>query len=157
DPVGRSKRKLEAPGINLALPQSSPLTALDRSAEGPSLPDFHVGKEFNDLLRAYPRQSCGRRLRPCLRLRPMNPFRFHEPLSRDAPTKTGVFPPRLSRERDLLAPSCGRMRLEDAHERSADAARRRREQYAAAVVLSGAITAALTGTVWARGSSGDAD
>jgi cytochrome c len=87
----------------------------------------------------------------------MNPFRFLEPLSRDAPSKTGVFPPRPSRERDLVAASCARTRIDDPHERSPDAARRRRENYAAAVVLAGAISAALTGTVWARGSSSDAN
>ena len=87
----------------------------------------------------------------------MNPFRFLEPLSRDAPSRTGVLPPRPSRERDLLPASCARTRIDDPHERSPDAARRRRENYAAAVVLSGAISAALTGTVWAHGSSGDAN
>ena len=43
------------------------------------------------------------------------------------------------------------------YEDSSDAFLRRREKYAAAVVLSVAISAALTGTVWAGGLIGDAD
>ena len=78
----------------------------------------------------------------------MRPFRLPEPLSRDAHFETGVLPPRPSRERDLLTPA--------PHEHPSDAALRRREKYAAAVVLAVAISAALTGTVWAGGLSGDA-
>jgi cytochrome c len=87
----------------------------------------------------------------------MRLFRLPEPLSREAPSKPGVLPPRPSRERDLSAASCARTRIDDPHERSPDPARRRRENYAAAVALSGAIWAALTGTVWAHESSGDAN
>jgi cytochrome c len=47
-------------------------------------------------------------------------------------------------------------RVDDPHQRSADAAFQRREKYAAAVVLAGATSAALTGTVWAGGLTGDA-
>jgi cytochrome c len=86
----------------------------------------------------------------------MRLFRFLEPLSRDACRETGVLPPHPSWERDLLTPSSEPTRIDDPHERSADAALRRREKYAAAVVLSCAITAALTGTVWAGGLTGDA-
>jgi cytochrome c len=86
----------------------------------------------------------------------MSLFRFLESLSRDACRKTGVLPPRPSRERKLLtlprAPTC----VDDPHERSADAALRRREKYLAAVMLAGAVSAALTGTVWAGGLTGDA-
>ncbi|HEY1781674.1 MAG TPA: cytochrome c family protein [Roseiarcus sp.] len=56
-----------------------------------------------------------------------------------------------------MAASCAPTRIDDPYERSPDAARRRRENYAAAVVLAGAISAALTETVWAHGSSGDAN
>ena len=79
----------------------------------------------------------------------MSVLRFAEPLSREARRETGR-PPQPSRERDLLT------RVEDPHERSADASLRRREKYVAAVVLAVAISAALTGTVWAGGLTGDA-
>ena len=51
---------------------------------------------------------------------------------------------------------CARTRIEEPHERAA-ASLRRREKYAAAVALSVAISAALTGTVWAGGLTGDDD
>jgi cytochrome c len=86
----------------------------------------------------------------------MNLFRFLEPLSRDACRRTGVLPPRPPRERDLVLSPYARTRVEDPHERSADPALQRREKYAAAVVLAAAISAALTGTVWAGGLTGDA-
>jgi cytochrome c len=78
----------------------------------------------------------------------MRLFRLPEPLSRDAPCETGVIPPRPSRERDLLTDA--------PHEPPSDAHLRRREKYAAAVVLAVAISAALTGTAWAGGPAGDA-
>ncbi len=80
----------------------------------------------------------------------MRLFRLPEPLSRDACRETGVLPPRPSRERDLLTHA-------DAREQPSDAFLRRREKYAAAVVLAVAISAALTGTVWAGGLTGDAN
>jgi cytochrome c len=86
----------------------------------------------------------------------MNLFRFLESLSRDACRETGVLPPRPSRERDILTPPRAPTRVEDPHERS-DASRRRREKYVAAVMLAAAISAALAGTAWAGGLSGDAD
>jgi cytochrome c len=79
----------------------------------------------------------------------MRLFRLPEPLSRDACRETGVLPPRPSRERDLMAHA--------PHEHPSDAFRRRREKYAAAVVLAVAISAALTGNVWAGGLTGDAN
>ena len=48
-------------------------------------------------------------------------------------------------------------RAEWPYDESADAFLRRRQKYAAAVALSVAISAALTGTVWAGGLIGDAD
>ena len=86
----------------------------------------------------------------------MNPFRFLEPLSRDACRETGVLPPHPSRERDRLTWPRARASVEWADESFADAALRRREKYLAAVALSVAISAALTGTVWAGGLTGDA-
>jgi cytochrome c len=86
----------------------------------------------------------------------MRMFRLPEPLSRDAYRETGVLPPRPSRERDILTPPGAQARVDDPHERSADAALHRREKYAAAVVLSVAISAALTGTAWAGPLTGDA-
>jgi cytochrome c len=50
-----------------------------------------------------------------------------------------------------------RKRAEWPYEESSDAFLRRREKYAAAVALSAAISAALTGTAWAGGLIGDAD
>jgi cytochrome c len=78
----------------------------------------------------------------------MTLFPLPEPLSRDARRETGVLPPRLSRERDLSTRA--------SHEPPADAFLRRREKYAATVALAVAISAALTGTVWAGGLTGDA-
>ena len=86
----------------------------------------------------------------------MSLFRLPEPLPRDACRETGVLAPHPSRERDLLTRPRARTRVEDPHERSADASLRQREKYVAAVMLAGAISAALTGTVWAGGLTGDA-
>jgi cytochrome c len=85
----------------------------------------------------------------------MTLFRCLESLSRDACRKTGVLPPHASRERDLVLGPYARTRVEDPHERS-EASLRRREKYLAAVMLAGAISAALTGTAWAGGLTGDA-
>ena len=85
----------------------------------------------------------------------MRLFRFLQPLSRDACRETGVLPPRPSRERELLS-SSARPRVEWLDESFADAALRRREKYAAAVVLAAAVSAARTGTVWAGGLTGHA-
>ena len=87
----------------------------------------------------------------------MSPFRFPEPLSRDACRETGVLPPHPSRGRELFTQPCARTRIDEPHERSADASLRRREKYLAAVMLAGAVSAALTGTVWAGGLIGDAN
>src|ERR1700722_9728383 len=86
----------------------------------------------------------------------MKLFRLPEPLSRDARCETGVLPPRPSRERELLSPSA-RPRVGGLGGSFAGAALRRREKHAAAVALSVAISAALTGTVWAGGLTGDAN
>ena len=85
----------------------------------------------------------------------MSVLRFAEPLSREARRETGR-PPQPSRERDLLTRPRARTRVEDPHERSADASLRRREKYVAAVMLAGAISAALAETAWAGGLTGDA-
>jgi cytochrome c len=86
----------------------------------------------------------------------MSLFRFLESLSRDAHFKTGVLPPRPSREREPLS-SSARPRVEWLDESFVDASLRRREKYAATVALAVAISAALTGTVWAGGLTGDAN
>ena len=85
----------------------------------------------------------------------MSRLRLRQSFSCEARRETGR-PPQPSRERDFLTRPRARTRVEDPHERSADASLRRREKYAAAVVLSCAISAALTGTVWAGGLTGDA-
>jgi cytochrome c len=86
----------------------------------------------------------------------MSLFRLPEPLPRDARRETGVLPPHPSRGRELLTQPCARTRIEEPHEMAA-ASLRRREKYLAAVMLAGAISAALTGTVWADGLIGGAD
>jgi cytochrome c len=86
----------------------------------------------------------------------MTLFRLPESLSRGARCETGVLPQPPSWERGLVLRPCTRTRVEEPHERS-DAHLRRREKYLAAVVLSVAISTALTGTVWAGGLTGDAD
>jgi len=85
----------------------------------------------------------------------MGLFPLREPLSRDACRETGVHPPHLSRGRDLSINPRARTRVDDPHERS-DASLRRREKYVAAVMLAAAISAALAGTAWAGGLTGDA-
>jgi cytochrome c len=87
----------------------------------------------------------------------MSLFRLPEPLPRDACRETGVLPPHPSRGRDFLTETHVRKRIEDPHNRSPDAALRRTEKYLTAVMLAGAIYAALTGTAWAGGLTGDAD
>jgi cytochrome c len=86
----------------------------------------------------------------------MSPFRFPEPLPRDACRATGVLPPHTSRGRDCSTEFDARTRVEEPHERAAESLRRR-EKYLATVMLAGAVSAALTGTVWAAGLIGDAD
>jgi cytochrome c len=86
----------------------------------------------------------------------MKLFRLRESLSRDACRETGVLPPHPSRGRELLTQPCARTRIEEPHEK-ATASLRRREKYAAAVALSVAISAALTGTEWAGSLIDDAN
>jgi cytochrome c len=85
----------------------------------------------------------------------MRLFRLPEPLPRDACQETGVLPPHPSRGRDFSTEPYARTRIEEPHERSA-ASLRRREKYLAAVMLAGAISAALAGTAWAGRPAGDA-
>jgi cytochrome c len=80
---------------------------------------------------------------------------FLESLSRNARRKTGVLPQRPSRERDLARRAHSRPRVEELHEAS-EAALRRRERYVAAVALAAAISAILAETAWAGGLAGDA-
>ena len=82
----------------------------------------------------------------------MNLLRLSERLSREARRETG-FPP--SREREPATRPCARPRAEEPGEESTDAFLRRREKYAAAVLLSAAISA-LAETAWAGGLAGDA-
>ncbi len=86
----------------------------------------------------------------------MSPSRLPEPLSRDACRETGVLPPRPSRERDFSTDLRARTRAEATDAGSSDAHLRRREKYLAAVMLAGAISAALAQTAWAGGLTGDA-
>jgi cytochrome c len=76
--------------------------------------------------------------------------RWSERLSREA-----RLPP--SRERDAPAPPGARPCAEGQDEASRLAYLRRREKYAAAVVLAGAVSAALARSAWAGGLAGDAD
>jgi cytochrome c len=85
----------------------------------------------------------------------MTPSRLPEPLSRDVCRKTGVLPSHSSRESGLSSHLVARPRAE-LDERPSDAHLRRREKYAAAVVLAVAISAALAKTAWAGGITGDA-
>jgi cytochrome c len=84
----------------------------------------------------------------------MSPSRLPEPLSRDVRRETGVLAPHSSPERDLSSRLDAQPRAED--ERPSDAHLRRREKYAAAVVLAVAISAALAETAWAGGLAGNA-
>ena len=87
----------------------------------------------------------------------MRLFRFLESLSRGARRKTGVLPPPpASQERDLSARPRSVAHAEWRDEHSTQAAVRRREQYAAAVMLAGAIWATFAETAWAGGLTGDA-
>ncbi|MGH6798634.1 MAG: c-type cytochrome, partial [Roseiarcus sp.] len=85
---------------------------------------------------------------------PMSLLRLPEPLSREARRETGL-PPHPSRERDISPRPCARTRAEGPDEESWQALLRRREKYAAAVVLAAAISA-LAETARAGGPAGDA-
>ena len=84
----------------------------------------------------------------------MNLLRLSGPLSCAARRETGLPP---SREREPATRPCARPRAEGLDEKSSDAFLRRREKYAAAVLLSAAISAALAETAWAGGLTGDAN
>ncbi len=87
----------------------------------------------------------------------MRLFRFLESLSRGARCETSVLPPpHASRERDLSARPRSVAEAEWRDEWSPYAAVRRREKYAAAVMLAAAISASLAETAWAGGLTGDA-
>ena len=86
----------------------------------------------------------------------MSLFRFLESLSGCALRKMGVLPPRPPREKNFFSPSLIRPSVEWLVEHDSDAALRRREKYVAAVGLSVAISAAITGTVWAGALTEDA-
>jgi cytochrome c len=87
----------------------------------------------------------------------MRLFRFLKSLSRGAGCKTGVLPPRhTSRERDLSARPRSVAHAQWRDEWPTHAAVRRREKYAAAVMLAAVISAALAETAWAGGLAGDA-
>jgi cytochrome c len=86
----------------------------------------------------------------------MKLLRLLESLSRDAHCERGVLPPpNASRERDLSARPRSVAHAEWRDELPAHAAVRRREKYAAAVMLAAAISAAAE-TAWAGGLTGDA-
>jgi cytochrome c len=78
--------------------------------------------------------------------------RLPGPLSREARRKTGAPP---SWERDFSTRPCARTRAEEPEDGSSHASLRRREKYAAAVVLAAAISA-LAETALAGGLTGDA-
>jgi cytochrome c len=82
----------------------------------------------------------------------MSLLRLPEHLSREARRKTGAPP---SWERDLSTRPRAKTRAEGPDERSVHASLRRREKYAAAVVLAVAISA-LAEKAWAGGLTGDA-
>ena len=86
----------------------------------------------------------------------MSPLRLIEPLCRNARHEAGVLPsPPASREGDPVGRPGAYTRAEDTQERSSDAFLRRREKFAAAVMLAAAISA-LAETAWAGGLTGDA-
>ena len=87
----------------------------------------------------------------------MRLLRLIESLSRDDCRETGVLPPHPSLERELVRHPYTRARVEDPYERPSDAFRRRREKYAATVMLAAAISATLVKGAWAGGLTGDAD
>ena len=82
----------------------------------------------------------------------MRPFRLLE-----SRCETGLLAPRnTSRERDPSARPRSVAHAELGDEQSTYAVVRRREKYAAAVMLAAAISAALAETAWAGGLTGDA-
>jgi cytochrome c len=87
----------------------------------------------------------------------MNLFRLPELLSREARRKTGILPSRPSRERDFSTRSRATSHAEARDEPLFEAHLRRREKYAAAVVLACAISSTLAKTAWAGAAAGDAD
>ena len=83
----------------------------------------------------------------------MSLSRLSEALSRETRREMGLSP---SRERDRSTRPGARTRAEGPDEEPSHAFLRRREKYAAAVVLAAAISAALAKTAWAGGLAGDA-
>ena len=84
----------------------------------------------------------------------MNLSRLSEPLSREARRETGLPP---SREREPSPRPGAKTRAEGPDDAASHACVRRREKYAAAVVLAAAISATLAKTAWAGGLTGDAN
>jgi hypothetical protein len=82
----------------------------------------------------------------------MRLFRCIKFVSQNASPQKGAHPSLSFRTIDLMAPPRTRSRVEH----PSDAALRRRKIYVAAVRLSAAVSAALTGTVWAGAVTGDA-
>jgi cytochrome c len=83
----------------------------------------------------------------------MSLSRLPEPLSREARRETGLPP---SQDGKISFHSCARTSAEGPDEGLHDAFLRRKEKYAAAVVLAAAISA-LASAAWAGGLAGDAD
>jgi hypothetical protein len=77
-------------------------------------------------------------------------------VSQNASPQMGAHPSRSFRTIDLMAPPRTRSHVERLVEHPSDAALQRRKKYVPAVRLSAAVSAALTGTVWAGAVTGDA-
>jgi hypothetical protein len=86
----------------------------------------------------------------------MRLFRCIKFVSQNASPQMGAHPSRSFRTRDLMAPPRTRSRVEHLVEHPSDAALQRRKKYVAAVRLSAAVSAALTGTAWAGAVTEDA-
>jgi hypothetical protein len=88
--------------------------------------------------------------------RSMRLSRFLEILFRDTVAKMGALPSRSPPRTDRLVPPRTRQSVEWLVEHPSDAALQRKEKCVAAVGLSVAISAALSGTVWAEDLTEDA-
>ena len=86
----------------------------------------------------------------------MRLFRCIKFVSQNASPQMGAHPSRSFRTIDLMAPPRTRSHVERLVEHPSDAALQRRKKYVAAVRLSAAVSAALTGTVWAGAVTEDA-
>jgi hypothetical protein len=117
------------------------------------LRDQHSGRETVCFPTFTPSRSASITRSAALSMRLFRCIKF---VSRNACPQMVGRPSRSFRTINLMAPPRTRSRVERLFEHPSDAALQRRKRYVAAVRLSAAVSAALTGTVWAGAVTEDA-